>query len=298
MELVKKIDGHVHCDMWNGHELISFYGSRCATPEQVREMYDEHGIEKGVLLPQCTPEEAFSMQSNELAARIVAEHPDTFFWYASIDPRLGYNNPRNNMAYIINHYKHMGAKGVGEITASLPITDPLVDNLFFYAGECDMPVIFHMSPARYGFYGLIDDYGLPGLERAIKKFPKLKFFCHSAMFWSHISSDLDPREINGYPKGKVTPGRVVELFRKYTNVYGDLSAGSGHNALARDPEFAYQFLEEFQDRLMFGTDACNYGDRMELSHWLDEAYLSGGISETVYRKVSRENTIRLLHLDV
>ena len=49
---------------------------------------------------------------------------------------------------------------------------------------------------------------------------------------------------------------------------------------------------------MFGTDACNYGDRMELSHWLDEAYLSGGISETVYRKVSRENTIRLLHLDV
>ena len=56
MELVKKIDGHVHCDMWNGHELISFYGSRCATPEQVREMYDEHGIEKGVLLPQCTPE--------------------------------------------------------------------------------------------------------------------------------------------------------------------------------------------------------------------------------------------------
>jgi hypothetical protein len=46
-------------------------------------------------------------------------------------------------------------------------------------------------------------------------------------------------------------------MRKYPNLYGDLSAGSGCNALARDPEYAIKFMTEFQDRLMFGLDICS-----------------------------------------
>ena len=57
-----------------------------------------------------------------------------------------------------------------------------------------------------------------------------------------------------YPTGPVTPGRLVELMRRYPNLHGDLSAGSGFGAISRDPEFGYQFLEEFQDRLYWGTD--------------------------------------------
>jgi hypothetical protein len=37
-------------------------------------------------------------------------------------------------------------------------------------------------------------------------------------------------------------------------VYGDLSANSGRNALARDPEFAAGFLERHKAKLMFGSD--------------------------------------------
>jgi predicted TIM-barrel fold metal-dependent hydrolase len=33
-----------------------------------------------------------------------------------------------------------------------------------------------------------------------------------------------------------------------------MSAGSGCNALSRDPEFAKQFLLEFKDRVLYGRD--------------------------------------------
>lgn len=62
---------------------------------------------------------------------------------------------------------------------------------------------------------------------------------------------------DGYPGGPVIPGRrVVELMRRYPNLLGDLSAGSGLNALRRDREFGISFLNEFQDKLYFGHDFC------------------------------------------
>jgi predicted TIM-barrel fold metal-dependent hydrolase len=77
-------------------------------------------------------------------------------------------------------------------------------------------------------------------------------------------------------------------------MYGDLSAGSGFNAVSRDPEFGYRFSEEFQDKLMFGTDICRPYNFMPLSGWLDEAVEKNYISQTAYEKVSRENAIYLL----
>jgi predicted TIM-barrel fold metal-dependent hydrolase len=44
------------------------------------------------------------------------------------------------------------------------------------------------------------------------------------------------------------------MLRTYPNLYCDLSAGSGLNALQRDVEFAKEFIFEFQDRLLFGRD--------------------------------------------
>lgn len=93
-------------------------------------------------------------------------------------------------------------------------------------------------------------------------------------------------------------GRVVELMRKYPNFNGDLSAGSGYNAVARDSEFGYSFIEEFQDRLFYGTDICDpkniTNPMLKLASWLDEGMEKGKISEAVYRKVSYENTLKLL----
>ena len=46
------------------------------------------------------------------------------------------------------------------------------------------------------------------------------------------------------------------LLTDYPNMYGDLSAGSGLNALNRDENFSRDFLERHQDKLLYGSD-CN-----------------------------------------
>jgi predicted TIM-barrel fold metal-dependent hydrolase len=94
------------------------------------------------------------------------------------------------------------------------------------------------------------------------------------------------------------PGRIVELMRKYPNLCGDLSAGSAYNAMTRDPEFGYSFIEEFQDRLFYGTDVNDPShislDMVKLSFWLDEACDKGKISKAAYEKVCYGNALDLL----
>ena len=159
-----------------------------------------------------------------------------------------------------------------------------------------MPIIFHLGD-KGGDYGIVDELGLPGLERALKAFPKLLFFGHSQKFWAEIGQ-CDASNRGSYPSGKVVPGRLVELFRRYPNLRGDLSAGSGCNAILRDPEFGYAFLEEFSDRLYFGTDICQPWDDVtwigRLSRFLDDAVINGKISYETYERVSRGNALDLL----
>ena len=111
-------------------------------------------------------------------------------------------------------------------------------------------------------------------------------------------SQTDEASRDSYPTGKVIPGRVPELMRKYPNLCGDLSAGSGYNAVTRDPEFGWAFLEEFQDRLYFGTDICApcnmHSDMMKLAAVLDDAVQRGKISYAAYEKISRGNALDLL----
>ena len=83
---------------------------------------------------------------------------------------------------------------------------------------------------------------------------------------------------------------MPKLFRRYENLYGDLSAMSGYNALARDREYAVQFLNEFQDRLMFGTDICAPDTPTPLVDFLLQLRDEKLISEEVFRKVARERT--------
>ena len=103
----------------------------------------------------------------------------------------------------------------------------------------------------------------------------------------------------GYPEGKIQEeGRVPELMRKYENLYGDLSAGSGCNALKRDREYAVKFLNEFQDRLFFGTDICQptMPTLRPLATFLRDLLARGEISQTVFDKVARGNAVRVLGL--
>jgi predicted TIM-barrel fold metal-dependent hydrolase len=297
---MKKIDIHVHSRLPKIPQYIGRpnVGGSYATPQELRAIYDTINVEKGVLLPSLMPECSHYTTTNEDAYIMASQFPDTLYWFCNIDPRIGSNSPNTDLSYFILYYKELGAKGVGEITANLYFDDPLVLNLFHHCEKCDMPVTFHIGNLGND-YGLVDEPGLPRLEKVLQQFPKLIFLGHSQKFWAEISGDCTEENRSGYPTGKViSGGRVVELMRKYPNLHGDLSAGSGYNAITRDPEFGYWFIEEFQDRLYYGTDICDprniTSPMLKLSSWLDEAMEKGCISKTAYKKVCRENALRIL----
>jgi len=170
-------------------------------------------------------------------------------------------------------------------------------NLFHQVEEAGLPLVFHIAPKIGGYYGCYDEMELPRLEKALKACPRLTFLGHSQPFWSEISADVTEENRGEYPEGKVTAGRVVELMRGYPNLYGDLSAGSGFNAISRDPEFGYAFLEEFQDRLFFGTDVCTYRQETPIVPFLEEIREKKIIPQAAYEKITWRNTSELLGME-
>ena len=297
MEQIKKIDIHAHVTAFPQF-APTFADSpyRMVSPEELLDFYDRLGIEKGVLLPGISPECRVDFRTNEAIKWVTEQYPDRFTWFCSIDPRACENSADSNLAYLIEHYKKLGAKGVGELTANLYADDPKMDNLFGQCAAMKMPVTIHIAP-RFGYYGIVDDLGLPRLERMLKKHPDLVILGHSQPFWSEIGI-CDAEVRNRYPKGRVEEGRLPWLLREYGNLYCDLSANSGANALMRDREYAASFIEEFADRIYYGCDICMTCNTHPFSfgEFLEDMRQTGEISEENYRKIVRENAIKLLGL--
>ncbi len=271
-------------------------GTINTTAEELIFMLDRAGIDKAVLLPLVSPEHMIQQMSTDDILDVTARYPDRFIPFCNLDPRNIRNSPDADFTPLLEYWKSVGCKGVGEITANLPFDDPRVQNMFKHVEKAGLPLLFHIGPRSGGCYGLIDELGLPRLEIALRKFPELILIGHSQPFWGEISADVNDQTRNGYPKGSVIPGRIPELLRKYPNMYGDMSAGSGFNAISRDPEFGYEFMEEFQDKLLFGTDICAPTNETPLPYYLREIVATGKISKAAYEKITWQNANRLLGL--
>ena len=301
MEIIKKIDVHAHAVAFPEYFVPHRgTGQRFLSAEELIAIYDDLNIEMGVLLPIGSPEAQPTPMTSEACAHIAAQYPDRFVWFCGVDPRTGDNSPATDLSYYLNHYKALGAKGLGELTAQLYADDPMMDNLFAHCAACGMPVLIHVAPQFGGMYGIVDDLGLPRLDKMLKKHPDLVIIGHSQPFWAEMSADLAPEQRNGYPQGKVTEGALYRLMRENPNLYCDLSAGSGLNALRRDPENAARFIDEFGDRILYGCDICAKFNRhqYDMDAFLTQMRTDGMISEANYRKIVRENAIRLLKLDI
>jgi predicted TIM-barrel fold metal-dependent hydrolase len=273
-------------------------GKPFCTPDDLLRHYDRIGVEKGCLLPVVSPESVLNTQSNEEILRFCATHPDRFVPFCNLDPRNLLNRMNSPFLRVLQWYKEKGCKVLGELTCNLRFLDERVQALFAAAEEIGFSVTFHMAPFEGENYGLVDIPGMPGLEESLKRFPKLRFFGHSQAFWSEIGQYRGQQARFGYPSGPVKEGRIAQLMRKYPNLYGDLSAGSGNNALARDLDYAGKFLTEFQDRIMYGVDICApKGYVSPLDQTMKTLLRTGRISTTVYKKVARENQIRILGLE-
>ena len=266
------------------------------TPEELLKRYDELGIEKACLLPLIGPE-VYLPESNAEILDIVEQHPDRFIPFCNIDPRAMTNSPDADLGYLLRYYRDQGCKGIGEVMPNLPFLDARVQNLFKHTEAVGFPLTFDIADRIGGAYGLYDDMGLPQLEKSLRRFPKLIILGHGPPFWAEMGRLETPADRAGYPAYPITEeGVVPKLMRRYANLWGDLSAGSGYNALARDPEYAVRFINEFQDKLVFGTDICRADQQVPLVEFLIGLRDSGKISRETFDKIARENAIGLLGL--
>jgi len=290
------IDIHVHASRTTG--IVRSNGSRYPTPAELVRMMDEAGIDKAVLLSRVSPECAYVYVPPEEVLATCAEYPDRLLPFCNLDPRMLTNDAKADFRPLLAHYKALGCKGIGEYVPNIPFDDPLNMNLFGRVEEAGLPLTFHIAPAIGGFYGCYDELGLPRLENVLKSFPDLILLGHSQPFWAEISADVTEEIRNTYPEGPVTPGRVVELMETYPNLYGDLSAGSGLNAIRRDPEFGFRFMEKFQDRLLFGTDIANVPQELPIVDYFRKLKKGKLISKEAFEKITWRNASRLLGLGI
>jgi len=267
------------------------------TPEQLVEHYDKIGVEKAVLLPLSGPE-FYAAQNNEEILDMVDRFPGRFIPFCNLHPRAINNSSDAPLSDILLKYKDKGCKGIGEVIANMSFNDPYILNLFKHVEIAKMPLTFHIASRIDNAYGLYDEPGLPLLEETLQKFPGINFLGHSQCFWAEMGTLRDPADRIGYPSYPIdAEGAVPKLMRKYPNLLGDLSAGSGCNSLTRDPEHAVKFMTEFQDRLFFGLDICSPPAGVpNLVTFLLEMKDSGKISQEIFNKIARENAIRLLDL--
>jgi len=291
---MRVIDIHTHVIPRRG--FLRPDGETVATAAELVQIMDRCGIDQMVALPLTSPEAIHFVQSNEEVFEACDQFPGRFIKFCSVDPRHENNNPEHDFARILEYYKGLGAKGLGELVANLWWDDPRVHQLLLGCQEVGFPVIFHVAVREFRIYGLISEPGLGGLERALAKFPRLQLVGHSQAFWSEVGP-VSEAERGVYPKGKVLPGGAVpRLLRRYSNLWCDLSAGSGYNAVSRDPDWGYRFIEEFQDRLCFGLDICAPTNETPLVGFMRDAVAGGKISRATHEKIMGGNAARLLKL--
>ncbi len=250
------IDAHNHPN-WHGHNA-----------RKILENMDEQGIDQMWLLSWEAPEDEYSPSTHSVLppigvgiplSEVLAvgrEAPGRFVLGYAPHPKRPDAIDRLKAAVDIH-----GVRVAGEQKARVVFDDPDAIRLYRFCGEYGLPVTIHLDYAidhgngdyprpNWWYGGSID-----ALERAIVACPSTIFVGHGPGFWSHISGD-DRFDKEFYPKGPVAPGgRVPEMMRRFPNMYADLSATSGLGAVSRDRGFGRGFLNEFQDKLLFGRDS-------------------------------------------
>jgi predicted TIM-barrel fold metal-dependent hydrolase len=246
---------------------------------QLIDRMNREGIDQTVLLPLESPEGACGYYLTRDALRDYETYPERLIPFVTIDPRM------SSAVELIDLYRQRGCVGFGELKNGLAFDDERNQALFAKCNDLGWAVVFHIDPGLCS-----DEVGLPRLAACLRKFPQVKFCGHGPGFWSAISGD-DNRQ-GGYPTGPIAPGGALDrLLGEYDNLYGEISAGSGHNALTRDPDFAAGFVERHWRKLLFGTDLMFCGQELPQVKWLRE---EGPLNDEQRAAIASGNALRVL----
>lgn len=273
---------------------------------------DAVGVEKSVILLGTT-----GKKFDETSVRF-KRHPDRFELWCGVD-YTGFDQPGfgpNAIAELVR-CRQAGAMGVGEIidkggglcgnSGGMHIDDPRMDSILEKCADLCLPVNIHVGEDRWMYEpmdrtndGLMNAFQWkilpkPGvlqhdeivatLERAVKKHPRTIFIaCHFA----NCCYDLS---------------KLGTFFDRYPNLYADI--GARFEETAPIPRFVARFYNQYQDRLLYGTDMGTnaemyrttfrilesedehfYPETLRNYHWPLHGF---GLNDEVLKKVYAEN---------
>ena len=264
--------------------------------------------------------------------RDFAKYPDRFHVFCHVDfthvdepdfPQKAADALEDSVRRGAKGLKFFKSLGLGFKTKDakyLPIDTPKLDLVWEECGEKGIPVLIHTGDP-IAFFTPLDKYNerlreladhpewafvgdeyyskaelLEQRNRVIAKHPNTNFIC------AHIANAPENLAL------------VRQWLDTYPNLYVDASARLSE--LGRQPYSARQFMMDYQDRIIFGTDGNAMGqplDRMYGLHWrfyetydeyfdvTDSHKIQGdwrvcgiGLPNSVLKKIYRENYISLI----
>ena len=273
----KFVDVHVHITQeWNQRGEL--------TARSLIRWMDAGEIEQAWVLPLISPEAWFYPITTEFVLEQTSQFRDRLIPFCIIDPRTDVFGGKKHFVDLLGRYKEAGARGFGEHKWGGAIDDPRNIVLMKACAEVGLPVLFHLDNIRN-----TDSPGLPGLERLLQAVPDVTMIGHGPGWWASISGTATQKDLGGYPTGDVAPGGALDrLMAKYPNLYADLSAGSGHNAIRRDLEFGVEFLKRNADKIMFGTDYLAEKQVVKQFDLLSEISLPTDVQEKIFRNNAKK----------
>lgn len=208
---------------------------------------DLMGITKTILLPAGSEYGLEAGASgNEAVVKFAKAHPDKYVYFANEVPYFP------QAREVLEKYLKMGAIGIGEQKFFVDVLSKPVDLVCDIAQHFNVPVLMHFQYERY-------NVNYDQFWRVLKKYPKVNFIGHAQTFWANIDAGQSKEPSVLYPKGKVTAGGWTDRYlQDYPNMWADMSAGSGLNAMQRDEAQAREFIKRNQDKLIYGSDCSDH----------------------------------------
>jgi hypothetical protein len=205
---------------------------------------DATGTARAFILPLETGEGGVLLRT-ETVLHAFHQYADRLIPFCQTDIR------KSDVLQRIHAYHLLGCRGIGEQKEHLPLNDRRVEAIIALCDELNWPITIHFQDNKNGYNQGLAEH----LETFLKRYKRVRIIGHAQSWWAHISADVPDPEKSLYPTGPVKPGGVIDrLMRDYPNLYADLSAGSGYNALTRDEDFTADFLLRHRKQLLFGSD--------------------------------------------
>lgn len=277
------------------HQHIHYHAR---TDEQMVAHQEAMGITTTILLPAGRPVNSASTHqgvSNGLQAQ-VGGNAESYLFAKTHKKHFRFGvcavPDAPDAVFEIEKYLKLGAVVIGELKFGMECDAPEMHKIYQLAQHYQVPVLMHW---QHGMY----NYGFERFYKILDQYPQVNFIGHAQTWWANIDKNHADQSVL-YPKGTVTPGGLTDRYLSdYANMYGDLSAGSGLNALTRDEANARNFLEKHQDKLLYGSDCADLPGTVasgECTGALDIKFIKDVCTKQTERKLLYENAKKLFKL--